>query len=65
MLKWVSDGESWKVSMFRHHELDALRYIEDRTGVSETRIGKPTKKKKKIPDWPPKPEKWWEDDKGN
>jgi hypothetical protein len=51
--------------MFRHHELDALRYIEDRTGVSETRIGKPTKKKKKIPDWPPKPEKWWEDDKGN
>lgn len=54
------------MSLFRHHELDALRYIEDRTGVSETRIGKPTKKKKKkIPDWPPKPEKWWEDDKGN
>lgn len=66
MLKWENAGENLKVSMSKYHELDAIRYVVDRTGVNEIEIGKATKnevpKGKKLEDWPPKPEKWWEDE---
>lgn len=51
------------------HELAVLRYAVERTGVSEVELGISKKneppKGKKVEDWPPKPEKWWEDDKSN
>ncbi len=40
---------------------DFLYFIEQRTGVTELERGKPAKKKV-YPAWPPKPEKWWEDE---
>jgi hypothetical protein len=51
-----------------------LKYGESRTGVNEIEIGKATKNEvpkgkrvtaREYKDWPPKPEKWWEDDKSN
>ena len=58
------------MSMFKKLPWDAvarmLKYGEGRTGVNEIEIGKATKnevpKGKKLEDWPPKPEKWWEDE---
>lgn len=51
----------YQASYVEDFDTGLIKFINERTGVTELEQGKPAKKKV-YPDWPPKPEKWWEDE---